>query len=223
MKTRKLKTQNSELKTIFNHGFTMIEILVAMVILVLAFGLVTMLYVRASKIRRIITMQNNVQEVLSQMINTIAYGEKINTLKNLGTATTVYELPVFPTVENLKFANYALIFGNVYEPMVQYYVIAPGLANKEPSDTGTDTTLWHGESSGGEPSTWRALDVREKIILDSGSQFECFNVQNLSPGTDSETTFVKITLRGRSSDPSMKDTAPVTLQTGVRLKNKTSF
>jgi len=202
----------------------MIEILVAMVILVIAFGLVTMLYVRASKIRRIITMQSNVQEVLSQMMNTIAYGEKRNTFKNLATATAVYELPGYPAAENLKFANYALIFGNIHEASVQYYMIAPGLENGEPSDTGTDTTLWHGESSvGTEPSGWRALDPAERIILYPGSRFECFNIQNLSPGTDSETTFVKITLKGRSSDPSMKNTNPVTLQTGVRLKNKTSF
>ena len=52
------------------------ELLVAMVILVMAFGLVTYLYTKAAKIRRTVVINSEIQQVLSEMADTLAHGEK---------------------------------------------------------------------------------------------------------------------------------------------------
>ena len=208
-------------------GFTMIEILVAMVIMVMVFALLTVLYVRASKIRRIITAQNEVQGVLSQMMDRIVHGEKRAELKSLVSATEIYGHDFLPgaLAGYIDNSNYSLIFGNIYHAMVQYYLIAPGLEDGSPDITGSDTTLWYGESSGGSPpSSWSLLDVNKKITLTSGSKFEYFTPENTPPDSvDSETTLVVITLKGKSTEPAMKNMTPVTLHSAVRLRNKLSF
>ena len=201
----------------------MIEILVAMVILVSAFGLITVLYTRANRVKKIVSSNNDIQNILTEMINTITYGEKSNVLKGLMNATKVYN-----TLGNLLKANHCyLIFGNLENANVQYYAIAPGLDSGEPNFTftGTDTTLWYGESSTGSPPTsWKTLDINAKVYLDAGSKFEFYDQRNLFPdNSSSETTLVKITLKGKSTDPAMRTMASVPVQTSVRLRNKSSF
>ena len=214
----------------------MIEILVAMVILVSAFGLITVLYTRANRVKKIVSSNNDIQNILTEMINTITYGEKSNVLKGLMNATKVYN-----TLGNLLKANHCyLIFGNLENANVQYYAIAPGLDSGEPNFTftGTDTTLWYGErdwannepqygpppATGSDSKRWRPVDINAKVYLDAGSKFEFYDQRNLFPdNSSSETTLVKITLKGKSTDPAMRTMASVPVQTSVRLRNKSSF
>lgn len=196
-------------------GFTLIEILVAMGILVLAFALVTVLYTRASKIRKVITVQNDIQNVLTQMINTITHQ---NTLNNLENAVSVYQYSPTET----KDKDYYLVYGSPFSSgqPYQWYRIAPDVSSG-------DTTLWYGQSSSiTEPTDWTCLDVNRVITLESDSKFEYFDSGNtlMSDKVYPETTtLVKITLKGKSTDPSMKNSPPVILQTAIRLRNKPAF
>ena len=201
-------------------GFTMIEILVAMVILVMVFALLTVLYVRASKIRRVITAQNDVQEVLSQMMDRIVHGDK-NTLG------LIYASNLNSAVDNptsIDISPYVIVFSDNTGGNTVIYGIAPGATAGNPdfSSTDTDTTLWRYDTTAG----WLSLDVNNKILLESGSKFEYYNSngQNLiEESISSETTLVKITLKGKSTEPAMKNMTPVTLHSAVRLRNKLSF
>jgi len=209
-------------------GFTMVEVLVAMGIIVVAFSLVTVLYIKASKIRRIITAHNEIQGVLSKMMDKIIHGEKRENLKGLLSATHIYSHDFSPPshlADYIDNPNYSLIFGNIYNAMVQYYLIAPGLGAGSPGNTGSDTTLWYGESNNGlAPSSWSLVDLNKKVILASGSKFEYLTPENTPPDSvDSDTTFVLITLKGIPNSPSMKNIGPVELHSGVRLRNKLPF
>jgi len=131
-------------------------------------------------------------------------------------------------------ASNALIFGNLNESMVQYYLIAPGLDSGSPKTTGSDITLWYAEGAySPDPATtmtWHSLDVNKRVYLSSGSAFTFYDIRMKFPNmkdppdaADSETTFVKIHLAAISADPSMKNMAPVIFETTVRARNKLSF
>ena len=212
-------------------GFTLLEVLIAMFILVIVFGLVTFLYVKAASIRKIVVANSEIQQTLSQMMDTIIHGEKGGELKSLVSATKIYNHDFSPPPPPPNLAgyidnsNYSLIFGNIYQTMVQYYLIAPGLENEAPDNIGTDTTLWYGESSGGSPpSSWSLLDINKKITITSGSKFEYFTPENTHPDSvDSETTLLVITLKAKSNEPALSNKAPVTLKTAIRLRNALPF
>ncbi len=217
--------QTRNRKSEIRNGFTIVEIVVAMAILLIAFGLVTVLYTRSSQIRRLISNQNEIQLVLTQMLNTIIYSDRTTTVKALENATTIYGHSFTPVTLPIHNPLISVIFGNTASATVQYYLIAPGLEAGTPDVAGTDTTLWHGESStGSQPASWKPLELNKNVYLQSGSRFEYYDAQGKPPdATSPETTLVKITFVGKSADPSMRDKVPVTVQTMVRARNKTSF
>ena len=55
-------------------GFTLVEILVAVSILIVLFALISFLYAKASGIKRIVVAQNDVLQVLSGMVSSISRG-----------------------------------------------------------------------------------------------------------------------------------------------------
>ncbi|MCM8768582.1 MAG: type II secretion system GspH family protein [Candidatus Omnitrophica bacterium] len=200
-------------------GYTIVELLVAMSLLVIAFALVTVLYVRASRIRRIITSGSEVQQVLNQMVSTIAYRDRNNVVKSLINATNLYGW------SGQRFEQY-LVFGNTLEDKRQYYWIAPG--ESEPSASGAETTLWYGEASSGPPSSWLCLDPNRHMTILPGSRFEFYDGNNTRLTTadkvEQETPIrVVIRLVGKSNDPSMKNRQPVSQTSSVRLRNRASF
>lgn len=194
-------------QTHFKRGFTILEILVALTILVVVFSLMTLLYVRATRTRNIINAYNEVGEILSQMVDTIVNGRKgILGLKDAGNIVSYSSYNVSPTT---------LVFSNSTGSEILIYVI--GL------DSRNETTLYQIHSS-----NWKKfdLDPNRKIYLTSGSRFEYYDANGrniINEKTNTETTLVKIILYGKSNHPSMKKMVPMRIETTVRLKNKPSF
>jgi len=201
------------------RGYTIVELLVAMAILVIAFGLVTVLYVRASRVRRVITSGSEVQQVLTQMVSTMAYRDRNNMVKSLTAASRLYGWTG-------QVVGRYLVFGNVEEDKRQYYVIAPGESG--PGGTGAETTLWYGESAAGAPGSWVCLDPNRQMTLLSDSRFEFYDggrKRLLSDSSIETETPIQVVIRlvGKSNDPTMKNRQPVSLITSIRLRNRTSF
>jgi len=207
-------------------GFTMIEILVAMVIMVMVFALLTVLYVRASKIRRIITAQNEVQGVLSQMMDTIIHGKKAKW--GLVDATNIRSITDSSGSETV-ISPYTLVAYN--ETTDETMVVR--IASEEELKGSGDTvkTLWiNWYNSSSPPSSFYTnealIDINKKIELTNNSCFSYYDSGGrniLDEGLNTETTLVKITLKGKSTEPAMKNMTPVTLHSAVRLRNKLSF
>lgn len=207
-------------------GFTLLELVVAMIVLVIVFGLVTFLYVKAAKIRREVVAYSEIQQILSQMMDTITHGKKGEW--GLKDATFIRSIED-GTGNETVITPYTLIAYN--ETRDETMVVR--IASEEelsPSGSGDKTkTLW--VITGSPPSMddlheKGLIDVNKKIELRDGSEFHYFDYKNrdiLKEGISSETTFVKITLVGASLDPSMKNKSPVTLTTGIRLRNSLPF
>ena len=191
-------------KTGRRTGFTLMEILVAMVILVLVFGLLTLLYVRASKIRQTISTYNNVQDVLQQMLGLITIGQKNSTAVSLQNAANVRPWGA------LTLDRYTLICSDWTASNTSVYRIA--------TDTSTvDTTMWTYDNG-----TWRTLDPNDRVTLAAGSKFEYVDYMGnpvVNPGSDNTVTMVKITLIGVSSSPSSPKVT-ISLQQAARMNNK---
>lgn len=183
-------------------GFTLVELLVAMAILVIAFGLVTFLYTRAVRVRKIVVVTSEIQQVLSQMVDTLTYGDK----RHWGI--------IHATGLNEGSSEIACYLAN-------------GAASMTAEITGgTITVTW-----GSEPPVNLDPNNKVEILTDSSypSRFEYIDASGnrLDPPFSAEdaqkVTFVKIVLWARSTDPSMMSATPVPLVTGVRLRGRTSF
>jgi len=191
-------------------GFTILEILIALTILVIIFSLMTLFYVRGARTRNIITAYNEVGEILSQMLDTISNGRKgIPGLKD-GFNVCSNENPSY------KIDPYQLIFSNNTSTETLIYFFQ--------ADNGTDTSLYQIHL----PSATQPIDLNpnKKIYLLSGSKFEYYDPAGrniISEKLNTETTLVKIILVGKSTNPAMKKMVPMRIETLVRLKNKTSF
>jgi prepilin-type N-terminal cleavage/methylation domain-containing protein len=191
-------------------GFTILEILIALTILVIIFALMTIFYVRGARTRNIITAYNEVGEILSQMSDTISNGRKgIPGLKD-GFNVCSNENPSY------KIDPYQLIFSNSTSTETLIYFFH--------ADNGTDTSLYQIHL----PSATQPIDLNpnKKIYLLSGSKFEYYDPAGrniISEKLNTETTLVKIILVGKSTNPAMKKMVPMRIETLVRLKNKTSF
>ncbi len=184
-------------------GFTMAELLVAMVILVIVFGLVTYLYTRAAKIRKIVVINSEIQQVLSQMMDTLIHGEK-------GTWGLIDGIEIDSASNDAT-----LIVSNATEQMT-----ATIDDNNNPDTITVNTMVLDVE---------RKVIIK-KVANETptlpGSKFEYFNHQGqpVDPSTSApEISFVKITLWACSTDPSFSQGPAVPLITGVRLRNKISF
>lgn len=191
-------------------GFTMIELLVAMVILVIAFGLVTYLYTRAARIRRIVVVHSEMQQALSQMTDILTYGERNSW--GLIDSTGMPDDGTYIDTRILVAKNES---GRMTAGIID-------------SATTTETTLtidW-----GGGPLV---IVPEEKIRLLTAdpyqSKFEYYDSAGkrfnmpLTPPDAKKVTFVKITLWAQSTDPAFRNAPPVPFITGVRLRNKPSL
>ncbi|MGC8805220.1 MAG: pilus assembly FimT family protein, partial [Candidatus Ratteibacteria bacterium] len=58
------------------NGFTLLEMLVALALIVIVVGLSAFLYAKAARLRKLITYQNEVQNTLNAMITEITYGSR---------------------------------------------------------------------------------------------------------------------------------------------------
>ena len=206
-------------------GLTLLEVLVAMFILVIVFGLVTFLYVKAASIRKIVVANSEIQQTLSQMMDTIIHGEK----NTLGLCSAYHlnsaESNPNPSPPYKDVSHYVLVFSDKDASNTGIYAIAPGATAGNPSfsSTDTDTTLWRYDTTSGK---WQSLDINNKITLVSGSKFDYYDSGGgniLDEHLDTETTLVKITLKAKSNEPALSNKAPVTLKTAIRLRNALPF
>ena len=192
-------------------GFTVVELLVAMSILVIAFGLVTYLYTKAARVRKVVVVHSEIQQVLSQMISELAYGEQgrwaISGASRINAGSTDSQLNCSGTYNGIAWTMNAAI-----------------------DDDGQATIITHRDASGP-----LSLDPEKNIALNSSlttdplaqlsgrlSMFEYFDASN-NPCDPENATFVRITLWAASTDPSMNNAPPVSIITGVKLANRVSF
>ncbi|MFH0795505.1 MAG: prepilin-type N-terminal cleavage/methylation domain-containing protein [Candidatus Omnitrophota bacterium] len=159
-----------------SRGFTLMELLICSAILVILMALITVLYSRAVKIQRLTMRNRNVQEVVAtQMIDTFLNGGK--TLSDGLTYATRIEAidetngdsPLYVT-----FANYSDIVNN------SYVRIEIGTENSVTTDTTLyqKTALISGEWPPGSWTTTKNLDQNDKINLESGSWFGCYDLED---------------------------------------------
>ncbi len=179
----------------------MVELLVTMAILVIAFGLVTYLYTRAARIRRIVVVNSEVQQALSQMMDTLTHGEK---------------------------NSWGLIDADKIDGSTHYdteFTALKGTADKMKVEISEDKEI-HTLKITRNVGNPLFVDVNRKITLlteePQRSKFQYFDSgKELKPSDDlSKTTFIKITLWARSTNPAFKNAPAVPLMTGVRLNNK---
>ncbi|MCM8828496.1 MAG: prepilin-type N-terminal cleavage/methylation domain-containing protein, partial [Candidatus Omnitrophica bacterium] len=156
-------------KNRLKSGFTLLELLVALALLVIIVGLSAYLYARAARLRKLITYQNEVQNTLNSMITEISYGSR-NTI-GLEFAHNIKNDP--------QNAFYELAFYDRTKGETVFYLISPGMN----SEITTDTTLWQAKSnSAGTPARnsglWKLIDANKSIVLDSGSGFTYYGQTN---------------------------------------------
>jgi len=195
------------------NGFTLVELLVAMVILVIVFGLVTYLYTRAAKVRKIVVVNNEIQQVLSQVMDTLTYGDKAHWGIIHATGLDANN----PSETTILYLEKKELDGTTRKETA---VINPS------TNPGTVTVQWNSENP-------VILDPAGKveILTDATypSRFEYYDSKGqrlnspLSPSDIPKVSFIKIVLWARSRDPVMKFANPVPLVTGVKLRNKSSF
>ncbi|MCM8820682.1 MAG: type II secretion system protein [Candidatus Omnitrophica bacterium] len=189
------------------NGFTLVELMVAMAIVVVAFGLVTYLYTRAAKIRKIVVVNNEVQQALSQIMDILTYGDKAHW--GIIHSTGLNDVTQYDTYISLK---------NATDTM-----------DVNINSSGNIVVNWTGSTP---VSITLNIDEKVAVITDIPyrSSFRYFDLmgneipQPITSQSDRDkVSFVNITLWARSTDPSFKLAEPVPLVTGVKLSNKPSF
>lgn len=180
-------------------GFTMVELLVAMVILVIAFGLVTFLYTKAAKIRKTVVINSEIQQVLSQMTDILTYGERNS----------------WGLIDAVGLDDTATLDTKIVAQNADGETLTAEIKTVEDLLTLQIT----------KNSTSYVIDVNKKVQLfdaaPTRSRFEYFDDRgNCLTATYGKTTLVKITLWARSTDPSFKNAPLVPFVTAVRLHNK---
>jgi len=183
----------------------MVELLVAMVILVIAFGLVTYLYTKAARIRKIVVINSEVQQALSQMMDTLTYGE-----------TNSWGLKDALRLTDLTIEETRITVANAASEQMTAEIIT------DPEEEDGIITLVITRTPPGTPLV---VDINRKIQLYAGSKFQCFDCKGtlLTPADFANTTLVKITFWAKSTDPAFKNAPPIPFITAVRLCNKPSF
>ena len=156
-------------------GFTLIEMLIGGTILVIVMALISVFFAKASKIRSVVSKENNTQVTASQMINALMSG--VSQLSDgLMYATRIEaidetngESPLWVT-----FANHSDEINN------NYVRLKIRLAS---ASVTTDTTLYQqtdlisaGYSGWTDTTpTPKDLDPNDKINIESGSWFGCYD------------------------------------------------
>ncbi len=193
----------------------MIELMVAMIVLVIAFGLITFLYTRAARIRRIVVVNSEIQQALSRMTDILTYGESNSW--GLIDATSIETGLDASTLSETTI----LVARKGSTPMVAAILT---------DNTTSESTLqisW----DGGDFISIDPKGVIRLLVDDTSHQtkFEYYNSAGnklnipLSADDCKTATFVKITLWAKSTDPAYRKAPPVPFVTGVRLKNKPSL
>lgn len=197
-------------------GFTMVELLVAMAILVIAFGLVTYLYTRAARIRKIVVINSEVQQALSGMMDTLTYGET----NSWGLKDAVRLVDATTEDTKITAENAAGDEQMTAEIRTEDEIITL-VITRDTIPSGTPSTI--------------VIDINQKIQLyavdPEKSKFEYFDYKGewLSPVRDASrddlerTTMVKIILWAKSTDPAFKTAPLIPFVTAVRLCNKPSI
>lgn len=233
------------MKTVKKNGFTMIEILVATVILVIVMALATFLYVKAANMRKLIAYQNDIQTVVNQMFNEIIYGTKNISGSGLIDAVSVdtptlslYPITISSTTYWVPPSTYLQFTTSTY-PTGMQFLIAPGLYEGIPQPgTGTDTTIWEYMPSSGN---WQSLDFNKKITFFSDQTISSFPYSTCFQYFDSRNallnnplwvgdttmpdtpTYVQIMVDAQSTDPALSTRSPIPYRTSIRLKNQPSL
>jgi len=207
-------------------GFTMIEVLVSLALMVIIVGLSAFLYARSAKLRKLITYQSDIQNILNSMITEINFGSR-------DTIGLQYAYDIARDVEH----TYELGFYDEIKGETVFYLISPGMYSGQPSflpTTDTDTTLWQTKTiSSGIPSRdsgeWKLIDINRSIVIASESSFTYYRstsatgFKQIDDLTVETPIAVKITLIGKTTDPSLRTRPPISVTTMVRLKNKLPF
>jgi len=213
-------------------GFTLLEVLIAMFILVIVFGLVTFLYVKAASIRKIVVANSEIQQTLSQMMDTIIHGEKGKW--GLADATTIRAIYDDKTYPDTAISQYTLVAYKATDETTGDTMIVRIASEEELLGSGDTTkTLWVNWYESPSPPLSSSfytdkslIDINKKIELTNNSCFSYYDSGGrniVDDGLNTETTLVKITLEAKSTEPALSEKAPVTLKTAIRLRNALPF
>jgi len=174
-------------------GFTLVEVLVGGLILVIAMALIAVLYGKASKIRTIVTGESDIQAVANQMMDTIISGGG-NPLKGLRCATRIYAAsPEY------------IIFGNIAGPEVKFEIDSTNktVKKKIPRDGSTSNSN---------------LDFNDKVDIDcTKSRFFCYNANDTTETDTGLIAKIMICLAARSSLSAISRT--IILYNSVTIRN----
>ncbi len=220
------------------RGFTIVEILVAMIIMTIAFGLMTFMYVRAQRMRREIVAYSEIQQILSQMADTIVNGKKgnlgvkfANGIANVGGWTNSDTSFVAYKIENITQTESIIVIIKENPDTKTNTLYAKWNENppynfdkKDLEDVPVSVLL-----SPTIIDKKDLIDVNNKIELAADSKFRYFDANYKEtdlenyPYAASKVTYVEIILKGKSTDPNLKSKAPIIYKTSVKLKNNLSF
>jgi len=196
------------------RGFTLIEVMVAAGILVVAMALLTILYTRASRIRAAISRENNTQTVGSQIMETILYGTG-GPAEGLLYATDILQLDpdhggtplwiTFATLDN--YVNIYITDGTSSDTITQRVVpITDGLPSS--------ITEWLSKPA-------RDLDPNDKIEIETGSGFRCYDTYGIliTNPADNPGQISTIEIYLKITDKSLPGSLPVVFQQRVKIRN----
>ena len=138
-------------------GYTLIEVLIAMAVLVIVIALATLMFVKVEKMNQVIRYESSVSNIVNGMLNEIIQGNNSLNIYGLSNANYLYQtFPPPPIPPPPSGGPSGLLYNLIYteyttdstSPEIQYYMIAPGLNSGSYASTGTDTTLWQGQWNG---------------------------------------------------------------------------
>lgn len=196
-----------------SRGFTLVEIVVSGLILVVAITLIGVLFGKAGRIRTAVTAENDIQTAANQMMDTILYGAG-SPLEGLLSATEIYQ------IDTAYDPPRYIAFGNGTSSSNNYVRFDINLL-------ATGETLYKNTASisGSIPGPWGTsildfgtnLDLNDKVDLQSGSGFYCYGSDEVSTTAPSEVAKVMVCLVARSSLAAISRT--ITLYNSVKIRN----
>ena len=205
-------------------GFTLVEVLVGGLILVIAMALIAVLYGKASKIRTIVTGESDIQAVANQMMDTIISGGGVP-LEGLRCATRIYNSGDYTAAGSptpISLSSTDLTFRNAASDYVRIKI-----------DPTTSLTVKKGKNSNllniDEDSELSDLDFNKKIdIVNTATNNSCFRYYDqqdrefsaisLNPDTNRDKiSKIMICLAARSSLSAISRT--IILYNSVTIRN----
>ncbi|MCK4245159.1 MAG: type II secretion system protein [Candidatus Omnitrophica bacterium] len=185
-------------------GFTLIEVLVGGLILVIAMALIAVLYGKAAKIRTIVSGEADIQGVANQMMDTIISGGG-SPLEGLRCATKIYQIDTSDPPLYISFGNCDGVGRKV---KFQIFSTTKSLHKKKYSI---------GETIYSIANTDPDLDINDKIDLQDSSRFYFYKSNEESATTPSEVAKIMICLAAKSSLSAISRT--IILYNSVTIRN----